>query len=361
MLSAVFMASTDGKALAETFATPFAGESTPAATQHDVLYKDYKFRNGETMETVHLHYATMGTPHRNAAGEIDNAVLMLHWTGSGGSALLSDNYVRSLFAPGKPLDAKRYYLIFPDNFGHGASSKPSDGLHAKFPNYGYGDLVNLQHRLVAETLGIKRLHVILGVSMGGMNAWQWAETYPNDVEAIIPVVSFPAKVSGRNLLWRRMVIDEIRSDPTWDGGDYKTPPLGWLHGYRILRMMIEGVPHMQRIIGDGKAANEVIAATDRQAASSDANDTLYSLMSSSDYDPEPSLSKIKAKVFALNFDDDEFNPNQLNILQTTLKRIPHAEYVVQPGNADSFGHLTMTHPELWWRRIGTFMKKIERD
>jgi homoserine O-acetyltransferase/O-succinyltransferase len=167
----------------------FAEGQSTEAKQADAYFDNYPFRSGEVIEKLRLHFATLGVPHRNAQGEIDNAVLVLHWTDASGGALLTPNYIKALFAPGRPLDASRYYLIFPDNVGHGLSSKPSDGLKAKFPNYGYNDMVDLQHKLVTETLGIKRLHAILGMSMGGMNAWQWAEAYPDAMDGIMPVVA----------------------------------------------------------------------------------------------------------------------------------------------------------------------------
>jgi homoserine O-acetyltransferase/O-succinyltransferase len=219
-------------------------QNAQIARQADAWFENYKFRDGETITRLRIHYATLGEPHRNADGNIDNAVLVLHWTGADGLALRSPAYMKALFDPDRPLDARRYYLIFPDNVGHGQSSKPSDGLKAQFPNYGYRDIVDLQHKLVTETLGIKHLHAVLGTSMGGMNAWQWAEAYPNDMDGVMPVVSLPIKVSGRNMLWRRMVINDIRSDPEWNGGNYTKPPTGWLRGFGILRMMIDGVPHL---------------------------------------------------------------------------------------------------------------------
>jgi homoserine O-acetyltransferase len=200
-------------------ASPLDGQENSAANQSDAWFDSYRFRDGTAMDRVRIHYATLGTPHRNAQGDVDNAVLVLHWTGADGRALLTPTYMRALFDSGRPLDARRYYLIFADSVGHGRSSKPSDGLRARFPKYGYRDMVDLQHRLVTQTLGIKHLHAILGMSMGGMNAWQWAEVYPDAMDGIMPVVSQPIPVSGRNLLWRRMVIDDIRSDPEWQEGN----------------------------------------------------------------------------------------------------------------------------------------------
>jgi homoserine O-acetyltransferase len=324
--------------------------------QADAFFDNYRLRNGETVEQLRLHFATLGTPHRNAQGEVDNAVMVLHWTGNSGASLLTPEYIKSLFAVGQPLDANHYYLIFPDNLGHGQSSRPGDGLRARFPHYGYNDLVDLQHRLITETLGIKRLHAILGMSMGGMNAWQWAEAYPDNVKAIMPVVALPVPISGRNLLWRRI---DIRNDRDWQRGDYVKPPLGFEEGFQVLRMMIDGVPHLQEVVNNTKATENFMAAAARQNAQSDPNDLLYSLEASQDYDPEPGLATIKAKVYALNFSDDEFNPDGLGLLQSRMKLVKNGSYVVQMGSPDSFGHLTMAHPSLWAARVREFMNSLE--
>ncbi|BFT72417.1 alpha/beta fold hydrolase [Paenibacillus sp. P36] len=328
------------------------------AVQADACFKNYKFRSGETLERLRIHYATLGTPQRNAKGDIDNAVLVLHWTDADSRALLAPSFMKALYNPGRPLDAQRYYLIFVDNVGHGQSSKPSDGLKAGFPNYSYGDLVDLQHKLVTETLGIERLHAILGMSMGGMNAWQWAEAYPDAMDGVMPVVSLPIKVSGRNLLWRHIVTDAIRSDPEWKGGNYIDPPRGWLQSYAVLRMMIDSVVHLQETLPDGAATDEFIEKTHKQAAQIDANDILYSLKSSADYNPEPGLSKIKTKLFALNFSDDEFNPEELHVLERLVPKVKNGRYVVQPGTSISRGHLTMAQPELWAQHVAAFMRWI---
>jgi homoserine O-acetyltransferase/O-succinyltransferase len=339
-------------------AEPFGNQENPLAEQHDASFENYRFRDGETLAKLRIHYATLGQPHRNEAGEVDNAVLVLHWTGSDSRVLLTQPFMESLFSPGRPLDAKRYFLIFADSVGHGRSSKPSDGLRMAFPKYGYGDIVDLQHRLVTETLKIKRLRAILGISMGGMNAWQWAEAYPGAVDGIMPVVSFPTKVSGRNLIWRRLAIGYIRNDPDWQDGNYQKPFRGWIQSYQLLRMMIDGVPHLQAIAPDGAAADRFIAETAKQSSVADANDLLYSLQASADYDPEVALGTIRTRVFALNFGDDEFNPDQLQILEHLITRVPHGTYKVQPGSEKSFGHLTMAHPELWAEHVATFMNQL---
>ena len=337
-------------------ASPWDRSVNPAAVQADAWFDHYTFRDGEALTHLKINYSTLGTPHRNAGGEIDNAVLVLHWTGADSRALLSPTYMKALFDPGCPLDARRYYLIFPDSVGHGQSSKPSDGLRAKFPNYDYGDIVDLQHKVVTETLGIKHLHAILGMSMGGMNAWQWAEAYPDMMDGVMPVVSLPIPVSGRNLLWRRMVIDSIRSDPEWKNGNYTETPRGWIVGYGILRMMIDSASALQHEVPNGSAADKFLSANRFAAEHADANDILYSLKSSFNYDPEPELPKIRTKLFALNFSDDEFNPDRLQVLETMVPKLVQGRYVVQQGTQSSPGHFTMTQPGLWAQHVADFMR-----
>jgi homoserine O-acetyltransferase/O-succinyltransferase len=358
LLGAAFLNGTLAPANAQVAAD--AG-SAPIPAQGDAVYDDYRLRDGETVKQLKLHYATLGSPHKSANGEIDNAVMVLHWTGNSGASLLTPEYAKSLYADSAPLDAHRYFLIFPDNFGHGRSTKPSDGLRAHFPHYGYNDLVDLQHKLVTETLGIKHLHAILGMSMGGMNAWQWAEAWPDTVEGIMPVVSLPVAVSGRNLLWRRMAIADIRDDPDWQGGDYAKPPRGFFQAYLLLRMMIDGVPHLQSIIPDAKAADSFMVAATKEIAKADPNDVLYSLESSQDYDPEPRLAVIRAKVYALNFSDDEFNPDVLQILQTRMKLVKNGRFAVQQASRQSVGHLTMAHPAQWVEHVRDFMTWLESE
>ena len=337
-------------------ASPWDRRQNIEAVQADAVFDRYKFRDGETLERLKLHYATLGTPHRDTTGAVDNAVLVLHWTGADSRTLLSPTYTKALFDAGRPLDSSRYYLIFPDNVGHGQSSKPSDGLKAHFPNYDYGDIVDLQHKLVTETLGIGHLHAILGMSMGGMNAWQWAEAYPDAMDGVMPVVSLPMSVSGRNLLWRRIVIDAIRSDPDWKNGDYVQTPHGWIDGFRVLRLMIDSAAALQQQIPDGSAADDFLAAARLQAEHVDPNDILYSLQSSFSYDPAPGIDRINTKLFALNFSDDEFNPDKLQVLERTVPPLKRGRYVVQDGTASSPGHFTMTRPELWAQRVAKFMQ-----
>jgi homoserine O-acetyltransferase len=328
------------------------------AKSGEAWFENYTFRSGETSPRLHIHYVTLGMPHRDAHGDIDNAVVVLHWTGADARALLGQTYRKALFDPNRPLDARRYYLVFADSVGHGQSSKPSDGLKSAFPNYTYGDMVDVQHKLVTETLGLKHVHAVIGISMGGMNAWQWAEAYPDMMDGVMPVVSLPIRVSGRNMLWRRMVIDGIRSDPEWNGGNYTKPPGGWLRSYPVLRMMSDGAPHLQNVLPDAAAADRFIEDAHRQAELVDANDILYSLKSSADYDPQPGLASIKAKLFALNFADDAFNPEELQVLEHLMPQVPNGHFVIQPTLPASLGHLTITRPDLWAHHVGDFMREL---
>ncbi len=308
-----------------------------------------------------MHYTTLGEAHRDAAGRIDNAMLVLHWTGADARALLTANYMNALFAPGQPLDARRFFLIFPDNVGHGRSSKPSDEMKAAFPNYRYGDMVDLQHRLVTGVLGIERLRAVIGMSMGGMHAWQWAQAFPDAMDGVMPIASLPMKISGRNLLWRRMIVDAIRSDPAWNDGRYEEPPKGWLRAYEIHRMMTDSVPHLQSIIPDIDAAEQYLKAARAQAESADANDVLYALEASADYDPEPGLASMKAKVFALAFSDDELNPASLKLFERFKQQVSRGRFVMQEASAETTGHSTTAHPMLWSAHVADFMRELEDE
>jgi homoserine O-acetyltransferase/O-succinyltransferase len=340
---------------------PSQAASTVKFEQHEAVFKDYRFRDGETMPSLRVRYSTAGTAKRNGAGDIVNAVLLLHWTGANSTVMQSPQFIRSLYAPGQPLDATRYFLIFPDSIGHGNSSKPSDGLKARFPKYGYQDMVDLQHRLVIETLGIRRLQAILGLSMGGMNAWQWAEMYPDAMRGIMPVAALPAKLSGRNLLWRRIITNAIRNDPEWHDGNYDRSLSGWFNSRPLYQMMLDGVPRLDATITRASEADQYVKDAIDGAKQRDANDMLYSLESATDYDPEPSLAVIRAKVYALDFTDDEFYPEQLHALDRLMKEVQHGRYALEEGSPESFGHLTMAHPELWHSHVKSFMDALIRE
>jgi homoserine O-acetyltransferase/O-succinyltransferase len=273
-------------------------------------------------------------------------------------ALLTPEYTKALFAPGAPFDITRFFVIIPDDIGHGHSSKPSDGLKAGFPNYRYSDMVDLQHKLVAETLGITHLRAVVGMSMGCMNAWQWAEEYPDAMDGVMPIACFPAPISGRNLLWRRIIVDFTKSDPAWNQGNYQQQPPFLAIGTEIARMMIDGVPRLQEETGTPDQADAFIRNVKDQAARQDANDFIYSLESSSDFNAEPALGQVKAKVFALNFADDEFYRDSLQVLQRDILQVQQRKLVILPGSPDSTGHFSMAHPALWKDQAHNFIEWI---
>lgn len=309
----------------------------------EAVFKDFVFRSGELLD-VRIRYATMGRPERDANGEIVNAVLLLHWTGGSMGSLLSEEFQSSLYAPGKPLDAEAHFLVFLDNLGHGASSKPSDGLHARFPRYGYRDMVEVQRKLVQEVLGIRKVRSVVGISMGGMHAWMWAETWPQAVTGIVPIVAMPVRISGRNLVWRRIVARQIRSDPEWLSGEYRAAPRGFREAYPIFRMMLHGVQQLQELIPDVASADAFVEEAARQAGEADANDLLYALEASDDYDPTP--ERVSTKVLAVNFADDEFNPELL--VKSLIYRVPNGRLVLLPGGA---GHQSHGLASRWAERI----------
>lgn len=324
-------------------------------TEHDFIIPTYQFLNGQQLKDLKIHYATLGTPHKNEKGQISNAVLILHWTGADGAAMLSEDFKAHLYAPGKPLDANKYFLIFPDSIGHGKSSKPSDGLKSDFPLYGYRDMVDLQHKLIVDGLGISHLKMILGTSMGGMHTWLWSELYPNFMDGVMPIVSLPTKITGRNLIWRQAIVEAIKTDPEWKGGKYTQQPFSLLSTWPFARMLLDGVPHLEKTVNDRSAAHKFIQEAMKEAAKKDANDLIYVLEASRDYDPEPNLEAIQTKVFALDFTDDQLDPVQLHVLKDLIKRVKQGRAVIQPGTAESYGHLTMAHPDLWAHQVVEFL------
>ncbi len=359
--SACGAASPRGSAARPIASATTTSSTTPPSTftGRDVTLSQYRFRDGETLPALRIHFSTLGQPRRDSAGKITNAVLLQHWTSASSEALQTPEFASTLYAPGRPLDATRYFLVFVDNVGHGGSSKPSDGMHARFPRYGYRDMVDLQHRVVREVLGVERLHAIVGLSMGGMHAWMWAEAYPDEVGGIMPIVSLPARIAGRNLIWRRIVTRAIRTDVEWKGGEYLQPPRGWVQAFPLFRMLLDGVPHLQAGVTDVASADSFVDDAEAQARKMDANDVLYSLESSTDYAPEAELAKVRAKVTVLNFGDDEFNPVSLHALEALTATVPQARLVVQPGTTRSFGHLTQAHPSLWAEHVERFMRDLE--
>lgn len=325
-----------------------APPSYPGQKDGDFVVKDFHFQGGETLPEVRLHYTTLGTPQRDAKGKIANAVLLLHGTSSTSKQWFGPTMGPELFAPGQPLDASRYYVILPDGLGRGGSTKPSEGLHAKFPRYGYGDVVAAQHLLVTKGLGVEHLRAVIGTSMGGMHVWMWAERYPDMMDAAVPIACQPSAVSGRNLIFRRILTQAIRNDPDWQEGEYKTPPRHWLYTAPLWPMMLDSVARLQEAAPTRQATLELYDKMMENARKDyDANDFLYWVESSFDYDPQPDLGKIKARVVAVNFADDAVNPAELTHVEKLVRSVPGAKFVLVPASEKTLGHLSLRLAALW--------------
>lgn len=317
----------------------------PAPKQGDWIAKDFKFHTGETMAELKLHYTTIGDPN-------GQPVLVLH--GSGGSAvnMLTPTFAGELFGPGQPLDASKYYIVLPDGLGHGKSSKPSDGLKTKFPKYDYTDMVDAQYRLVTEGLGIKHFRLVIGNSMGGMHSWIWAERYPKMMDAVVPMASQPTAMAARNWMMRRMMLETIRNDPDYDGGNYTTQP----------RMMKYAINMFQIATGGGTLGYQTLAPTaakadklidDRLATpiTADANDFVYQWEASHDFDPSGGLERIEATVLAINAADDERNPPETGVTDAAIKRIKNARLYLIPASTETRGHLTTGNAKFYKEQL----------
>jgi homoserine O-acetyltransferase len=322
--------------------------SYPEPTEHDYVIDDFHFSDGGSLPSLRIHYRVLGKLERGPGGAASNAVLILHATGGWGGNFMNDYFAGELFGPGQPLDAATHYIVIPDGIGHGGSSKPSDGLHGRFPHYGYSDMVDAQYRLLTEGLGVDHLRLVLGTSMGGMHTWVWGERYPSFMDALMPLASLPTQISGRNRVWRRALMDSIRNDPKWNGGDYETQPPGLRAAEEILFFMGSNPVRRQAEMPTLAETDTILDQTiDKWVKAGDANDLLYAVSASRDYDPGPGLGKIKAKLLAVNSADDLINPPELGILEREITRVPHGRAVVLPTSSATYGHGTHTHAAAW--------------
>lgn len=337
-----------------------AGVAAAQGKPGDFTLPEYRFESGEVLRDVRLHYVTLGTPRRDARGKVDNGVLILHGTGGTGGQFLGQGFAGELFGPGQLLDTTRYYIILPDNIGHGKSSKPSDGLRMRFPRYGYTDMVKLQQRLVTEGLGVGTLHLVMGTSMGCMHAWMWGYMYPEGARGLVPLACAPAQIAGRNRMMRRMILDDIRRDPEWKGGEYSAPPRGLRAALGMLFMMTSAPLVQQRMAPTRDAADSAITAfLDARVKVTDANDMLYQFDASSDYDPSPFLERITAPVLAINSADDLVNPPELGIVERLMPRVKRGEFILLPISERTRGHGTHTMPAIWGGELARFMAKLK--
>ncbi len=332
----------------------------PPPIEGDYVAKNFHFASGEVLPELKLHYRTLGTPQRDAQGQVLNAVLILHGTGGTGGQFIRPEFAGELFGDGGVLDASRFYLILPDGIGHGRSSKPSDGLRAGFPRYGYEDMVRAQHLLLAEGLNVNHLRLVMGTSMGGMHTWLWGERYPDFMDALMPLASLPTQISGRNRIWRRVIIDAIRRDPAWQGGNYTKQPPSLATASEMLMFMSSNPPlrqqQMPTIAAADAAIDTAIANGERNA---DANDMLYQIEASGDYDPGPDLEKIQAPLLAVNSADDLINPPELGILEREIRRVPKGSMVVIPLGPDTRGHGSHTLAALWKEHLLGLLRATE--
>jgi homoserine O-acetyltransferase len=333
--------------------------SIPTPTEGDFLITNVHFADGTSLPELRLHYTTLGAPRRNSAGQVANAVLILHGTGGSGRAFLREQFAGELFGPGQLLDAQTHYLIMPDGIGHGASSKPSDGLRGRFPRYTYADMLTAQHALLTQGLGVDRLRLVMGTSMGGMQTWMWGYRYPAMMDALFPLASLPISIAGRNRMLRRMAIDAIRTDPEWQGGDYTAQPRGLTTAIYVLLLMVSAPIRLQLDAPTPEAADALFdqMVADYQSTL-DANDLLYQIEASRDYDPAPRLEQIKAPILAINFADDLVNPPELGILERAIQRVPRSEALIIPASERSNGHRTHSLPALWKQHLARFLDRL---
>jgi len=321
----------------------------PTPHEADFVVHNFHFQSGETLPEVRIHYTTLGKPTKDASGHTTNAVLILHGTGGSGTNFLRPIFAGVLFAPGQLLDASKYFIILPDNVGHGKSSKPSDGLHARFPQYEYADMVALQHELVEKGLGVDHLRLILGTSMGCMHSWMWGEAYSDMMDALMPLACQPVAIAGRNRMWRKMIIDGIRQDPDWHNGDYTTEPRAGLQIASYVLLIAGSAPlHMQEDLPSRDAADKSFDGyTKREMADLDANDILYAVSSSRNYDPSSKLDTIQAPVMFINSGDDFINPPELGIAEREIKKVKNGKFVLLPASEQTHGHGTHTWAAVW--------------
>lgn len=343
-----------------TAQTAVAERNYPAPEPGDFVIKDFKFASGQALPELRIHYRTLGQAKKDANGRTTNAVLILHGTTGSGENFLNPHFAGFLFAPGGLLDARKYFLIIPDGVGHGRSSKPSDGLRAKFPRYGYDDMVRAQYQLVTEGLGVNHLRLLMGTSMGGMHTWVWGEKYPTFMDGLFPLASLPVQIAGRNRAWRKMAIDAVREDMHFEDGNYTTQLQGMATAIDMLWLMSSSPAQRQKEAPTREAADKTVDAyLARMLRSADANDFAYAIDASWDYNPQPDLGKIKAPLLAVNFADDLINPPELGILEAEVKRVPRGRAVVIPAGPETRGHGTHSLPKAYQRELAAFLQETE--
>jgi homoserine O-acetyltransferase len=334
----------------------------PTPQEGDYTIHNFHFQSGETLPEVRMHYRTLGKPVKDSSGQTTNAVLILHGTSGTGETFFRPIFAGVLFGPGQLLDAGKFYIITPDSVGHGKSSKPSDGMHARFPQYDYTDMIALQHELIEKGLGVNHLRLILGTSMGCMHSWMWGETYPDMMDALMPLACLPVEIAGRNRLWRKMVIDGIRQDPDWKNGEYASQPRAALQISADFLLIAGSAPlHLQEDLPTRDAADKFLDESVRRTARNiDANDFLYAVSASRDYNPSAKLDTIQAHVMYINSADDFINPPELGIAEREIKKVKNGKFVLLPASLSTFGHGTHTHAAVWQNYLKELLDKSGR-
>jgi len=333
-------------------------EAWPTPNEADYVVKNFKFTTGETLPELRIHYRALGAIHKDKKGHVDNAVLVMHGTGGAGTQFLQDRFAGELFGAGQPLDATKYFIVLIDDIGHGKSSKPSDGLRMKFPHYTYDDMVVAEYRVLTENLKVDHLRLVMGTSMGGMHTWLWGEAYPHFMDALMPLASLPVQIAGRNRMLRRMYMDSIRNDPEWNNGDYTKQPRGLADAIHILMIMGSSPLQMQKDAPDRDTADKYLEdRVARLMQEDDANDCLYQIDSSRDYNPQPKLGTIRAPLLAVNSADDQINPPELGILEREITSVPHGRAVVIPISDATRGHGTHTWAALWKEELVKLLRE----
>lgn len=333
--------------------------SFPTPSENDFTLHNFHFKSGDLLPEVRMHYYTFGKPAKDSNGKTTNAVLVLHGTSGSGRQFLAPQFAGVLFGPGQLLDVSRYFVVLPDNIGHGKSSKPSDGLRAHFPQYDYDDMVAAQHELLEKGLGVNHLRLILGTSMGCMHSWVWGETYPDFMDSLMPLACLPVQIAGRNRIWRKMIIEGIRQDPEWKNGDYTTEPRAALQISTDFLFIAGSAPLViQKNVPTRDEADKYLDRyVKRITTDLDANDFLYAVSASRNYDPSPYLDKITASVMFINSADDFINPPELGIAESAIKKVKNGLFVLLPISNQTHGHGTHTDAAVWQQYLKELLEQ----
>jgi homoserine O-acetyltransferase len=327
----------------------------------DAVLRDFRFGSGERMGELRIHYATLGTPRRDAKGAVTNAVMVLHGTGGSGRQFLQPQFAGELFGPGQPLDLARYYVILPDGIGHGKSSKPSDGMRMRFPKYDYDDMVEAQRRMLVEGLKVTRLRLLMGTSMGCMHGFVWAETHPDFARAMMPMACLPVEIAGHNRMWRKLTVEGIKADPAWAGGNYSSPPLQGLRT-AVSILQIAGVAplYLQKAYPTRESADAyILDRVAKDLPTRDANDLIYQVEASRSYNPWPKLERIRVPMTWVNSSDDFINPAEYGIAEDSARRLKSGRYILIRATSDTRGHGTHTWAKFWRQELIDLLARTE--